>query len=403
MKRQTEPLSEFEQQIADQLKAGKPLTGEDGIFTPMMKRVLESMLEGELASHMEEASGAGKNRRNGLGVKNLKSSLGSFEISTPRDRAGTFEPEVVKKRQTTLSSDIDRKIISLFSHGMSYNDIRGHIADIYGIEVPDSMMNQITDKVLPEIAQWKSRPLEEVYSVIWLYAIHYKIREDGMVKKKAVYCAIGLDLEGQKDVLGFYIGENESARFWLQVLQDLQQRGVKDVLIACTDNLKGFVAAIETVFPQTECQLCIVHQIRNTIKNVSYKHVKEVIADLKLVYQASNGEVAFAQLDIVKEKWAKTYPQLTKSWHENWDNLSYYFKYPEQIRRIIYTTNTVEGFHRMLRKATKTKGAFTNENALSKIIYLTILQAMEKWKRPVHNWNMVYSQFLIYFENRINA
>jgi putative transposase len=403
MKKQLEPLSEFEQQIADQLKAGKPLTGEDGIFTPMMKRVLESMLAGELNAHLEESGGPGKNRRNGQGVKNLKSSLGSFEISTPRDRAGSFEPEIVKKRQTTLSSDIDKKIISLFSHGMSYNDIRDHIADIYGIEVPDSMMNQITDKVLPEIAQWRSRPLEEVYSVIWLDAIYYKVREDGMVKKKAVYCALGLDMEGQKDVLGFYIGENESARFWLQVLQDLQQRGVKDILIACTDNLKGFATAIESIFPQTECQLCIVHQMRNTIKKVSYKHVKEVVADLKQVYQAPNNDVAFTNLNIVKEKWYKTYPQLTKSWFENWDNLSNYFKYPEPIRRIIYTTNTVEGFNRMLRKATKTKGAFTNENALSKIIYLTILHAVEKWKRPVHNWNMVCSQLFIYFEDRLTV
>lgn len=403
MRKPIEKLTEFEQQIADQLKAGKPLTGEDGIFTPIMKRVLESMLAGELAEHMEQTSGPGKNRRNGQGSKNLKSSLGSFEISTPRDRAGSFEPEVVKKRQTTLSADIDRKILSLFSHGMSYQDIRDHIAEIYGIEISDSLMNQVTDRVLPEIVQWKSRPLEELYTVIWLDAIHYKIREDGIVKTKAVYCALGLDTEGRKDVLGFYIGEHESASFWLQVLQDFQQRGVKDVLIACTDNLKGFVSAIGTVFPYTECQLCIVHQIRNTTKAVSYKHVKEVMADLKKVYQASSQEVARMQLDLVQEKWAKQYPRLTKSWYDNWDNLSPYFKYPDQIRRIIYTTNTVEGFHRMLRKATKTKGSFTNENALSKIIYLTIVQALNKWKNPVHNWNMVYSQLSIYFENRLTS
>jgi len=400
MKKKIE-LSEFEQQIADQLKAGKPLTGEDGIFTPMMKRVLEAMLAGELASHMKETSGPGKNRRNGQTGKNLKSSLGNFQIFSPRDRDGTFEPEIVKKRQTTLSSDIDRKIISLFSHGMSYNDIREHISDIYGIEPSDSMMNQITDKILPEIAEWKSRPLEEIYAVLWLDAIHYKIREDGMVKTKAVYCALGLDLEGQKEVIGFYIGENESAKFWLQILLDLQQRGVKDVLIACTDNLSGFVGAIQTVYPHTECQLCIVHQIRNTIKNVSYKHVKELTADLKKVYKAPSYDAALLGLQALKDKWDKPYPRLTDSWYKNWDNLSHYFKYPEAIRHIIYTTNTVEGFHRMLRKATKTKGAFTNENALSKIIYLTILQAKEKWLVPTYDWKNIYRQLFIYFEHRL--
>jgi transposase-like protein len=401
MRKVKEQLSEFEQRIAEQLKAGKPLTGEDGIFTPIMKRVLESMLEGEMNEHMSNTGGGGKNRRNGQSSKEVRSSLGSFELETPRDRESSFDPLAVKKRQTTLSSDIDRKILSLFGHGMSYNDIRSHIADIYGVEVSDSMLNQVTDKVLPEIAQWKSRPLEELYAIVWLDAIHYKIREDGMVKTKAVYCALGLDMEGQKEVLGFYIGENESASFWLQVLQDIKQRGVEDILIACTDNLQGFITAIQSIYPQTECQLCIVHQLRNTIKNVSYKHVKEVMADLKKVYQAPSRETAFLELEVVGKKWQKHYPRLTKSWQDNWDNLSCYFKYPEEIRRIIYTTNTVEGFHRMLRKATKTKGAFTNENALSKVIYLTILKALEKWKRPVQNWNMVFSQLSIYFEQRV--
>jgi putative transposase len=401
MKKRQKELSEFEQQIADQIKAGKPLTGEDGIFTPMMKRILEAMLEAEVSSHMETSGGPGKNRRNGHGEKNLKSSLGSFEIFSPRDRDGSFEPVVVKKRQTTLSSDIDRKILSLFTHGMSYNDIRAHIADIYGIEVSDSVMNQVTDSVLPELAQWKSRPLEQIYSVVWLDAIHYRIREDGMVKTKAVYCVLGLDMQGIKEVLGFYIGENEKASFWLQVLQDMQQRGVKDILIACTDNLKGFVEAIGTVFPHTECQLCIIHQIRNTIKQVSYKHVNEVVADLKKVYQAPSLETSSMELNILQQKWIKIYPRLTKSWYDNWDNLSQYFKYPPEIRRIIYTTNTVEGFHRMLRKATKTKGAFTNENALSKIIYFTVRKAQDKWKHTLQNWSLIHSQLLIYFEDRI--
>lgn len=401
MKKPTKQLTEFEQQIADQIKAGKPLTGEDGIFTPMMKRILEAMLQAELSSHLEDSGGPGKNRRNGQSTKNIQSSLGSFEIFSPRDRDSSFEPVAVKKRQTTLSADIDRKILSLFTHGMSYNDIRTHITDIYGIDVSDQMITQITDQVLPEIAQWKSRPLEETYAVVWLDAIHYKIREDGMVKSKAVYCVLGLDMQGKKEVLGFYIGESERATFWLQVLQDLQQRGVKDILIACTDNLSGFTEAIESIFPYTECQLCIIHQLRNTKKQVSYKHVKEVMADLKKVYQAPGKDTAEMELSLVKEKWVKVYPRLTKSWYENWDNLSHYFKYPPEIRRIIYTTNTVEGFHRMLRRATKTKGAFTNENALSKIIYFTIEKAQRKWKHTFQNWNLIYSQLLIFFEGRL--
>jgi putative transposase len=284
---------------------------------------------------------------------------------------------------------------------MSYSDIRKHIGDIYGIEPSDTIMNQVTDKVLPELAEWRSRPLEEVYSVLWLDAIHYSIREDGMVKKKAVYCALGMNMEGEKEMLGFYIGENESAKFWLQVLLDLQQRGVKDILIACTDNLSGFVSAIQNVFPNTECQLCIVHQIRNTIKNVSFKHAKELTKDLRTIYQAPSRETANLNLEVVKTKWIKQYPRLMDSWIRNWDNLSHYFKYPEPIRRIVYTTNTVEGFHRMLRKATKTKGAFTNENALSKIIYLTILKAQEKWTSRAYNWKAVLTQLYIYFENRL--
>lgn len=399
MKKKQIALSEFEQQIADQIKAGKPLTGEDGIFTPMMKRILESMLDSEMDHHIEQEEHAG-NRRNGRGGKNLKTSLGRFEIFTPRDRTGSYEPKVVKKRQTTLTDDIDRKILSLFSHSVSYNDIRDHIADIYGIEPSDNMINQITDKLLPEIAEWKSRPLERYYAVMWLDAIYYKIREDGMVKNKAVYCVLGLNMQGEKEVLGFYIGQTESSAFWLQVLQDLSQRGVEDVLIACTDNLKGFTEAINTVFPQTECQLCIIHQIRNTIKKVSYKHVREVMEDLKKIYQAPTAETAAIAMEAAEQKWNNNYPRLLKSWHENWDNLSHYFKYPEAIRRIVYTTNTVEGFHRMLRKATKTKGAFTNENALTKIIYLVIQKAHAKWSRSIRDWKRIYSQLMIYFESR---
>jgi len=394
-------LSEFEQQIADQIKAGKPLTGADGIFTPIMKRVLESMLQQELESHLEQTRELGGNRRNGITQKKVKSSLGSFELSSPRDRDSTFEPHVIKKRQTTLSEDIDRKILSLFSHGMSYIDIRTHISDIYGIEPSDTIINQITDKVLPDLAEWRSRPLDEVYTIIWLDAIHYSIREDGMVKSKAVYCVLGLNLEGEKDVLGFYIADRESSRFWLQVLMDLNQRGVKDVLIACTDNLSGFIHSIKQVFPQTQCQLCIIHQVRNTTRYVSFKEMRCLTQDLKKIYQAPNSEVAFTHLNMVKEKWSAKYPRLMDSWFKNWDHLSGYFKYPEVIRKMIYTTNTVEGFHRSLRKATKTKGAFTNENALAKIVYLTIIKAKRAWQRPAHNWIAIFNQLSIYFEDRI--
>ena len=402
--KQARPLEPWEQALIEAIRSGKPLTGENGFFTPFIKRALEAALEGEMDAHLlqhTESVDVKSNRRNGKLTKQMKGSTGNFELSTPRDRNGTFEPEIVKKRQTTITAEIDEKILSLYSHAMSYDDIRGHIRDFYGISVSDAAINQITDRILPEVTSWRSRPLEEIYTILWMDAIHYKVRTDGMVINKAIHCVLGLDLEGKKDVLGFYLGENESSRFWLEVLQDLCNRGVKDVLIASTDNLSGFTEAIGSMFPKTQCQLCIIHQLRNTFKRVATKDVKEVIADFKKVYQASNKEVAYQELELLKNKWIKCYPTLTRSWFENWDNLSTYFKYPEPIRRIVYTTNTVEAFHRMLRKATKTKGAFVNDTALIKIIYLTTQKALQKWSKPIHNWPLVYGQLAIIFEGRI--
>ncbi|MFN8698525.1 MAG: IS256 family transposase [Flavobacteriales bacterium] len=403
-KKQARPLEPWEAALVEAIRSGRPLTGADGFFTPMIKRALEAALDGEMDNHLQEEAAAVEvktNRRNGKTTKQMKGSMGNFELTTPRDRDGTFEPEIVKKRQTVITAEIDQKILSLYSHAMSYEDIRGHIRDFYGIEVSDAAINQITDRILSEVTSWRSRPLEEVYTILWMDAIHYKVRVDGMVINKAIYCVLGLDLDGKKDVLGFYLGENESSRFWLEVLQDLRNRGVKDVLIASTDNLSGFTEAIASIFPQAQCQLCIIHQLRNTFKRVATKDAKEVVADFKKVYQASNKEVAYQELELLKTKWLKRYPTLTKSWFENWDNLSTYFKYPEPIRRIVYTTNTVEAFHRMLRKATKTKGAFVSDNALLKIVYLTTLKAIQKWSKPIHNWPLVYGQLAIIFEGRI--
>jgi len=403
-KKQARPLEPWEAALVEAIRSGRPLTGADGFFTPMIKRALEAALDGEMDNHLQEEAAAVEvktNRRNGKTTKQMKGSMGNFELTTPRDRDGTFEPEIVKKRQTVITAEIDQKILSLYSHAMSYEDIRGHIRDFYGIEDSDAAINQITDRILSEVTSWRSRPLEEVYTILWMDAIHYKVRVDGMVINKAIYCVLGLDLDGKKDVLGFYLGENESSRFWLEVLQDLRNRGVKDVLIASTDNLSGFTEAIASIFPQAQCQLCIIHQLRNTFKRVATKDAKEVVADFKKVYQASNKEVAYQELELLKTKWLKRYPTLTKSWFENWDNLSTYFKYPEPIRRIVYTTNTVEAFHRMLRKATKTKGAFVSDNALLKIVYLTTLKAIQKWSKPIHNWPLVYGQLAIIFEGRI--
>lgn len=394
----SEPFN-IEQALKD-LQAGKDLTGKDGLLTPLIKQLTEAALKAELDQHLSTSDSP--NRKNGKTSKTLKTGAGVVELDTPGDRAGTFDPQLVKKHQTHLTAEIDRKILSLFSHGMGYRDIKHHIEDLYGIDVAVGTINAVTDQLVPELKEWQSRPLESHYPIVWMDAIHYKVKEDGRYVGKAVYTLLALNLNGDKEILGIYLSENEGANYWLTVLTELQNRGIKDILIACVDGLTGFPEAIASAFPQTEVQLCILHQIRNTMKYVASKNQKAFMADLKPVYRAASKDAAEIALDELEEKWGETYPIVIQSWRRKWDHLSAYFKYPEPIRRIIYTTNAVEAVHRQFRKLTKTKGAFPNENSLLKLLYAGILNATEKWTMPVQHWSQALSQLAIYFEGRLD-
>ena len=376
------------------------------LFKDMIGSFVENGLEGEL----EDELGYGKyeyqnketdNSRNGHSEKTLKTSFGEVDIKVPRDRKGEFEPELVKKQQTSLSGDIEEKILSMYSKGMSVSDIEGHIRDIYGLEISDSAISRITDKILPVVREWQARPLASVYAVVYLDAIHFHVRAEGQIVKKAVYIAIGLDMDGRRDVLGMYIGENESAKFWLTVLNNLKNRGVSDILIACVDGLTGFPNAIEAVYPRTELQKCVIHQIRNTTRFVSYKEIKPLLADLKRVYAAVDEQTALNELDRFEELWGKKYPKIGRSWRENWAGLSTYFKYPGEIRRIIYTTNTIEGFNRQLRKVTKAKPVFPTDDSLLKMLYLATMDITKKWTGRRQDWGLIHSQLEIFFADRL--
>ncbi|CCV61936.1 IS256 family transposase [Yersinia enterocolitica] len=382
------------------LQSGQALTGKDGILTPLIKQLTEAALAAELDSHLAQDLEA--NRKNGSGKKTIKAPTGRFELTTPRDRNGTFEPQLVKKHQTTLSDEIERKIIRMFALGMSYKDISQEIEDLYAFSVSSATISAVTDKVIPELKQWQQRPLEAVYPFVWLDAIHYKIRENGRYQSKAVYTVLALNLEGKKEILGLYLSENEGANFWLSVLTDLQNRGVNDILIVCVDGLTGFPEAINSIYPDTEVQLCVIHQIRNSIKYVASKHHKAFMADLKPVYRAVSKEAAETALDELEEKWGQQYPVVLQSWRKKWENLSHYFRYPATIRKVIYTTNAIESVHRQFRKLTKTKGAFHNENSLLKLLYLGLMNAQEKWTMPIQSWNLTLSQLAIYFEGRLD-
>jgi transposase-like protein len=392
----------FAKQAGDALRAGKPLAGKDGVFTPLLKMIIESALEGELDDHLVDTRKTGKNRRNGHGAKNLQSSLGGFEVLAPRDRNSSFEPQIVEKRQHKLSSDIDGQIIALFSRGMSYRDIQQHVGEMYGIEVSEGTLTAITDRIVPQILDWQNRPLDSLYPVIWLDAMHFKVREDGAVKTKAVYSILGVSTCGEKEVIGVYFGDHESSRFWRQVLHELKQRGIQDILIACIDNLNGFAEAIEDLFPQTDVQLCLVHQMRNSMKCISEKDMKPMVRDLKKIYQATNVQMALQYLQEAESTWGGKYKVVFKSWHRNWDRLTNFYKYPPQLRRLIYTTNPIESYHRMVRKVTKTKGAFSSENAILKQIYLATMNAQTKWKGAILAWPSIRKDLIAYFEDRFN-
>lgn len=398
-----EDLSEFEREAISRLRNGEELGGKDGILAPMIKRILEASLEGELASHLQTEKLSGRaNRRNGKQTKGLKTQYGEIEIETSRDRSGNFEPEIVKKRQTTLGEGLDNKIISMYSRGMSYDDIRSHLEELYGLEMSKGALSQITDKVLPVLDEWRGRPLASVYPILWMDALVFKVRHEGRIKKRAVFCVLGIDEEGMKDLLGLYIAETEGAKFWLSILTDLQNRGVEDILISCVDNLTGFGDAIESIFPKTEVQLCIVHQIRNSLKYVTSEDEKPFLRDLKKVYQAKSKESAEFNLDELDKKWGTKYPIVLRSWRNNWERLSQYFKFGHEIRRMVYTTNTVEGFNRQLRKVTKSKPVFPNDRAVLKMVFLASQNIMKKWTSPLPKWALIIQQLAIHFEGRLN-
>jgi transposase-like protein len=373
----------------------------------LFKGAIEEMLEAEMDEHLgyEKHSPLGDltgNSRNGYNTKTLQTQMGKAEIQVPRDRNGEFEPHLIEKYQTK-SNDIEKQIIAMYAKGMSTRDIEDHLRDIYGIDASASLISRITDKIMPQMNEWQSRQLDAVYAVVFLDGIVFKVRKDSKIINKCVYSVLGVTLEGKKEILGIWITENESASFWATVCNELKNRGVQDILISCHDNLKGFSNAINSVFPKTEQQLCIIHQIRNSTKYVSYKDLKAIMADLKAIYRAPSEGDGLYHLEEFGEKWNNKYPQIYKSWADNWTDLSTFFKYPEEVRRLIYTTNSVEGFHRMLRKYTKTKTTYPSDEAVKKSVYLSIGEISKKWSMPIRDWGIIMGQLSIFFEDRLSA
>lgn len=396
-----EELNELQKKALEQFKTGKSLFGKDGAFAPMLKQFLESALDSEMNEHLGDQERDQGNKRNGKGKKTIKSSTGSFDIETPQDRQSSFDPQIVKKRETVLADNLQDKIIGLYGLGMSLRDISDHIKEMYDTEISHTLLGQITDRIIPEVKAWQNRPLESVYCIVWMDAMHYKVRSEGKVSHKALYNILGVNSAGRKEVLGMYVSESEGANFWLQVLSDLHNRGLKDILIACTDNLKGFSEAIQSIYPKAEVQSCIVHQVRNSLKYVASKDQKQFMTELKEVYRADTRELAEMALLNLSEKWGKKYPIVIQSWEANWEKLTTYFQYTAPIRKLIYTTNAVEGYHRQIRKVTKTKGAFTSDMALLKLVYLATKNIEKKWTSPLQNWSLTVQQLAIKFGDRL--
>lgn len=373
------------------------------LFTETIQEMLEAELDDELGySKYDYKNKNTSNSRNGHSRKKVISDLGEIEISVPRDREGEFEPEIVKKNQRDISG-IEDQVLGMYAKGMSTRDITDHLYNIYGIEASPTLISGLTDKILPMVQEWQNRPLESVYPIVFMDAIHYKVRQDNRVVNKAAYAVIGVNMSGIKDVLGIWVGENETSKYWLKVLTEIRNRGVSDILIASVDGLNGFSEAIKAVFPRTEIQRCIIHQIRNSSKYVSYKDLKEFNRDLKEVYTAVNEPAALAELDRFEEKWGDNYSIAIRSWRNNWDELATFFKYPEEIRRIIYTTNAMESYNRQLRKVTKTKSIFPSDESLTKMLYLATMDITKKWTQSIRGWSQILAQLSIYFDDRVNT
>lgn len=376
----------------------------------LFKETIAEFMENGLDAELDEELGYSKydyrnkdtdNSRNGRSSKTPKTSFGEVEATVPRNRKGEFEPQLLKKHQTSISQDIEEKILSMYAKGMTTVDIEAHIRKIYGLDVSDTTISRITDKILPIVREWQNRSLESVDAVVFMDAIHYHVCSEGQIVKKAVYIAIGINLDGRKEVLGMWVGENESAKFWATVLNGMRNRGVQDILIACTDNLTEFSAAINAVFPQTDVQNCIIHQLRNSCKCVSYKDIKALMADLKAVYAAPDEQAALSALEDFKEIWGQKYPRIAASWRETWANLSTYFKFPDAVRRLIYTTNAIEGFNQQLRKVTKAKSVFPTDDSLLKMLYLALMDITRKWTGCRIDWSQIHAQLLIYYGDRM--
>ncbi len=389
------------------VKHWSDLSKEGGPLQVMFKTTLETMMKAELEDHLGYPPGDVRakkttNCRNGSSKKTIQSDQGEITVEVPRDRDSTFTPAILPKYETRLGQ-LEEQIISLYAKGLSTRDISEHLKGMYlGVEISPTLISNVTDKILEQVTQWQARPLAELYPIIFFDAIHFKVRDEGKIVSKAAYTCLGIGIDGRKDVLGIYIGESESATFWLSVLTDLSNRGVKDLLIACVDGLKGFPEAIKTIFPKTEVQSCIVHQIRNSLRYVGSKYQKEFLSDLKVIYQAASLELAEIGLKKLESKWGERYPLVTSSWQRNWDKLSAYFKYTPAIRKMIYTTNIVEGYHRQLRKVTNIRSVFPNDKALIKLMYLATLDAQKKWSMPKHGWAETIGQLAIHFEGRLS-
>ena len=385
----------------EQVRSGKGLFSKGGAFAPLLKDFLEAALQAELEEHLADEAAEQNNRKNGYTTKQLRTDGGTIELNTPRDRNSDFFPDIVKKRETILAESLEPKIIGMYGLGMSFRDISAHIKDIYDSDISAGTLSAITDKIIPVLKEWQARALEPIYTIVWLDAMYYKVKEDGKIQTRCLYNILGINVEGKKEILGMYVSQSEGANFWLSVLTDLKNRGVEDILIACIDNLQRFAEAILTMFPQTEVQSCIIHQIRNSVKYIATKDQREFVKELKPVYQAVSKEMAEYELQKLSERWGKKYPVVIDSWTTNWDKLSTYFKYPAEIRKLIYTTNTIEGYHRQIRKVTKTKGAFTSDMALLKLVYLVTQNIQKKWTMPLKNWSITVSHLSIIFEGRL--
>ncbi|WP_310551136.1 IS256 family transposase [Paenibacillus glufosinatiresistens] len=395
------------QQLREFIKENNLVSAQDAqnALKELFAETIQEMLEAELDTHLgyekhEVKAKMTPNSRNGKSKKNIVSEYGEQEITVPRDRLGEFEPIVVRKHQSNVTG-IEDQIIALYAKGVSTREIQDHLQNLYGIEVSPTLISNVTNKIVPLIKEWQNRPLQGVYAVIYMDAIHFKVKQDGAIINKAAYMVIGIDLDGNKDVLGMWIGENESAKFWLSVLNDLKNRGVQDILIICVDNLNGFSQAIAACYPKTEIQKCIIHQIRSSTRYVSYKDLKKVTADLKPIYKAATEESALLELDRFEEVWGGKYPLIVRSWRNNWEELATFFKYPPEIRKLIYTTNMIESYHRQLRKVTKGKSIFPTDEALLKMLYLATMDVTRKWTGRVQNWGQMLLQLSVFFPDRI--